>query len=94
MQRRKRWEKFCNEKYQRLNLPARPHGPKINLHRSPTLPKFRAMTYTVHVFGLGEVCRVPSAYYIQAHQAYNAYALAGYPVILFRDGVVMRSYAA
>ncbi len=54
----------------------------------------RAMTYTVHVFGLGEVCRVPSSYYQQAHQFFNAYAQAGLPVMLFRDGVCLRSYAA
>lgn len=52
------------------------------------------MTYTVHVFGLGEVCRVPSAYCLQAYQFFNAYAKEGVPVMLFRDGVCLRSYAA
>lgn len=52
------------------------------------------MTYTVRVFGLGEVCRVPSLYHLQAYQFFNAYAKAGLPVILFRDGVCLRSFAA
>lgn len=51
------------------------------------------MTYIVHVFGLGEVCRVPSLYHLQAYQFFNAYAKAGLQVMLFRDGVCLRSYS-
>lgn len=52
------------------------------------------MTYAVHVNGLGEVCRVPSAYFTEAHKFFNAYAKAGYAVILLRDGLVLRAFAS
>ncbi len=51
------------------------------------------MTYTVHVFGLGEVCRVPSAHFSHAYQFFNDYAKRGLPVVLFRDGVCLRAFA-
>ena len=51
------------------------------------------MTYTVHVFGIGEVCRVPSQYHLEACKFFNAYAKEGVAVMLFRDGVCLRSFA-
>ena len=51
------------------------------------------MTYTVHVGGIGEVCRVPSKYYTEAYLCFNNYALSGYTVILLRDGETLRAHA-
>lgn len=51
------------------------------------------MTYTVHAAGLGEVCRVPSAYFQEAHKWFAAYVAIGIAVVMLRDGETVKAFA-